>query len=57
MHMRNLKFTNTQQAAAAYNYKNTKEELCKPMQLYGLTKYVILCSVPELSCWTCVPLC
>jgi len=29
MHMRNLKFTNTQQAAAAYNYKNTKEELCK----------------------------
>lgn len=27
--MRNLKFANTQQAAAAYNYKNTKEELCK----------------------------
>ena len=26
--MRNLKFANTQQAAAAYDYKNTKEELC-----------------------------
>jgi hypothetical protein len=27
--MRNLKFANTQQATAAYNYKNTKEELYK----------------------------